>query len=236
MKALKYLAVAAVITLGFTACEKTDEMASVPFVPIDNGYGDAHNDGLDLIFSSLNVSKNIKKSDFQRNSEDLIQRAIDVTNKDILNKAGETVYQQAKNTITKDLYASTTIDQLQSQMSLKEKALLDEALAAVSSIDSQTSLDELKSKIVKDGNLSNTEKQQFYDMVDVIESSYEYWVDSDLPPIDAIPDGLSTTMVTQVVAADCIWFWQAGLASGLNPVITVGVSAIGSFIAWGQSR
>ncbi|MGC3979169.1 MAG: hypothetical protein QM751_13650 [Paludibacteraceae bacterium] len=137
--------------------------------------------------------------------------------------------------ITREKYIVLTPELIQEQMSSKESTVLEETLNSVVANSGSKSLAQIKSEIISDNSLSDEEKQKLFDMIDIIESSYVYWTQELEPPIDDSPQGISVRN-QQIIAADCIWFWQAGIASGLNPYVAIGASAVGSFAAWLNGR
>lgn len=207
--------------------EGAPEDGEETFVPIENNIGQIHNEGLMRLFAELDITST-------DNFDDLIQEAVRITNENIRVQAGEDAYAQAQEIIIKDRYIELKPELIRAEMTDKEGAIFDEIINAVF-IQEEEVLSQIKSEIIEDEELSNEDKQRYFDMIDVAEHSYLFWTEEIEPPIDITPEGLSVRN-QQIVAADCIWFWAGGMASGLNPVVAGGASLVGSFAAWLNGR
>jgi len=236
MKNLFYLII---ISLVFIACNNK-QIEETTFIPIDNEVGKIHNEGLARIFAKLNITPNTDQRKLYAIQADLLEQAVSIINEDIRVQAGESAYLQAQQMITKDIYMELTPASIQAQMSNIETLVIEETITAVSNQAGAKPVQQIKVQIIEDNSLSNTEKQRLLDMIDIIESSYIYWteeIDASGPEKIRVGNQQKVSVRNQqIVAADCIWFWQAGLASGLNPYVTIGASAVGSFAAWLNSR
>ena len=117
-------------------------------------------------------------------------------------------------------------------MPSKIKNYYELSLDAIIENDERT-LSCIKSDIKNDASLSTVDKQKLFDMIDICTYSNIYW---SPPQQTQQANGQRAPMISfrnqLIIGADALWFWQAGLASGLNPIVTIGVSAVGSAAAY----
>lgn len=173
---------------------------------------------------------NADKTNIKSVSSDLFQQAITITNEHILEQEGVVAYEQTLRAITKEKYVELTPELIKEQMSSKERQVLEETLDAVIANNDTKSLRKIKSEIISDYSLSNQEKQILFDMIDIIESSYTFWTNKLESPTGSLTRSIRIDY-ERVVAADCIWFWQGAVWSGLSPLVAIGFSALGSLSA-----
>lgn len=220
--------------LFFIACNNSQELIEDKevFTPVENNFGKTHNELLDNIFTKFATTPFSNSPILRAPASDLIEQAVEVTLDNIKENYDKNTYEEALKTIKASDFVEITPDDILDLMPSKIKNYYELSLDAIIENDERT-LSCIKSDIKNDASLSTVDKQKLFDMIDICTYSNIYW---SPPQQTQQANGQRAPMISfrnqLIIGADALWFWQAGLASGLNPIVTIGVSAVGSAAAY----